>query len=263
MPSEYEKEQAAEKAAQDKAVAAVRAAVDADDTSFVSSVLADVLSGAKCGRLALEWVAERFWALRMPPVLDQLNRIYGKLVADGVTETKKIDFNDLDDAVWYEPSDKYKVVVHTMQNRNFLYIWRKDDDELAAMRFRKLHVRQFYDQFNDPRFGRGDDKYEKKEESKFKARVAKAGRAAAVKEASWMVEYADDGVQYPERLSLAAYRKLGFMCKYGDARDPGYILSWDEFGGKVDNAQISYHHLSLIEECYVPGMIYTLFEEEV
>lgn len=268
--SEYAKQQKQEEAARAKGLKAFQAAFDADDTISVSTVLAEYLNSAKsCGHLALQWTAEKFWALRMPAMMDQLNRIYAKLLKDRITEKKKIDFNDADDRVWYEPCRPYKVVVHTTQNYNFLYVWRKDDDKAgpgtlmsSGRGMRKLDVRRFFDRYDDPAYDRANDKFEKEEDEEFKKLVAKEGRAGAAREVWRLDHFADDGAQYPHRLSLEAYRKLSFEPRYGDARDPGYILSWDEFGQKVDDAIHQHTMLDHLEECFIPGMIYALFEEE-
>jgi hypothetical protein len=268
--SEYEQQQKKEEEARQAALAAFQKAFNVNDTIEVSTVLAQYLNSAKsCGHLALQWTAEKYWALRMPAMMDDLNRIYAELVKQKITEKKKIDFNDGDDHVWYEPSKPYKVVCHTTQNTNFLYVWRKSDAKLtpgclqvSGRGMRKLDVRRFFDRYDDPFYDRANDKYEKEENEKFKKAVAKEGRTAAIREMWLLEDFADDGVQYPKKLSLDAYRKLKFELDYGDARDPGYILSWDEFGQKVDDA--IHHHTMLyhLEECYIPGMIYALFEEE-
>jgi hypothetical protein len=261
-----------EEAERATALAAFQKAFSADDTINVSTILGQYLQDGKCGALALQWTAEKFWAMRMPAMMDQLNRIYDELVRRKISSEKKSrDFNDGDDRVWYERHNSYKVVCHTTQNYNFLYVWEKDDDNrgpgaegglMSGRGMRRLNVRRFYDRFDDPKYDRANDKFEKEEDEEFKKGVAKEGRAFAIREMWRIGDYADDGTQYPKRLSLDAYRKAGFEMDYGDARDPGYILSWDEFGQKVDDA--IHHHTMLdhLEECFIPGMIYTLFEED-
>lgn len=270
--SDYWKQQEEEEAERQKAVQAFRAAFNPDDTIDVSTVLAEYMKDAKCGHLALQWAIDKFWALRMPAIMDNLNRIYAKLVKDKITEKNAISFNDSDDKVWYEPCRGKKVLVHTTQNTNYLYIWRKDDEKvkpgalgaglISERGMRKLDVRKFYYRYDDPRYERATDKYEREEDEAFKKKVAKEGRQAAIKE-MWLLEnYADDGVQYPRKLSLLAYRALQFEPRYHDARDPGYVLSWDEFGQKVDNAMYQHELLHIMEDCFMPCLISAVFDEE-
>lgn len=207
---DYWQQQAKEEAERQAAIAAFKAAFNPDETIDVSTVLAEYMSNAKCGHLALQWTLDKFWALRMPPIIDTLNRLYAKLVKDKITEKKAIDFNDLDDKVWYEPCKDKKVIVHTTQNTNYLYIWRKEDDNLkpgvlgggaglASQRgMRKLDVRKFYDRYDDPRYDRANDKYEKEEDEAFKALVAKEGRAGVVREIWRLDDFADEWRAIPE-----------------------------------------------------------------
>jgi hypothetical protein len=268
MLDDFRQRMVKEEAERVKALADFLKAFSPDNSIGVSTLLADYLHTAKsCGHLALQWTVEKYWALRMPAMMQELNRIYDELLSKKITRNKKVDFNDADDRVWYEPSKPFKVVCHTTQSYNFLYIWKKDDEQLApgsafgavsGRGMRRLHVRRFYDHYREV----ASDKYEKEQDDKFKKAVMKDGRLAAIRE-MWLLEnYADDGVQYPKKLSLDAYRKLGFEPIYGDARDPGYILTWDEFAQKVDDA--IHHHSMLyhLEECFIPGMTYALFEKE-
>lgn len=71
-----------------------------------------------------------------------------------------------------------------------------------------------------------------------------------------------NGVQYPKKLSLQAYRDLKFEARYSDARDPGYVLSWDEFAQKVDNAMYQHELLHIMEDCFMPCLVSAVFGEE-
>lgn len=239
-------------------VAAVLRAVGAVDAATLSKILGRVIAAAPCGPLALEWTADRYWAGRMPGLLNTLDAVHARLVSAGVTEARKVVFNDLDDAVWYEPSAADKVLVHTTQSRNFLYVWPKD----RSPGLRELHVRFFYDRFDDPRFARTSDRFEREEDRAFKAAVARAGRAAVAGVGGWVTAYADDAAAFPERPSLDACRRADFRPRYGDARDPGYVLSWQEAFDKVDRAVASHHWLDLIVGYYAPNFETELFGEE-
>ncbi len=128
------------------AIAAVKLVVDPNYTSGVAILFADVLKDAQCGSLAIEWLAERYWSHQMPAVVASLNRLYGRLRR----QKSPLTFNDLDDKLWVEPDVEKKVLVHTTQSQNYLYIWPKVDVKLGPKDghrgLRQLHVRRFWDE---------------------------------------------------------------------------------------------------------------------
>lgn len=220
----------------------------------------------KCGDLTLKRLAECYWGLRMPSLLADLDRIHAELLKRQIVGSRARQFNDLDDAVWAEPHPTLRIVCHTDQNRNWLYVWPKENDGLSPrdlggvyrrMGFRRLHCRFFYDVLSP----NPTDSYEKERDQEFKQKVKADGRAGAVLEADELTRYADDAYAYPERHSLQYYRDNGFNMKYGDARDGGYVFSWDEAFERVDDAIHHHQQLSLIEGCMVPSLLYTLLGE--
>lgn len=245
-------------------VAAVGRIIDKNDSIETSEVIAEALAGGTCDALTVQWVVERFWHLKMPVVFDKLNAIYDKLDGGKVYgRASPIDFNDLDDRIWIEPHNTRRVLVHTMQSINHLYVWEKDDlmlspKALGRLRgFRQLHVRRFYDSFQSRL---DEDKgFSQEEDEKFRKRIAEGGIVEGARCASWLQDYCDDGSTYPRRHSLEAYRRAGFQLKYGDCRDPGYVLSWQEFKGKVDAAARYHHEIEHVVNCYVPSIEYAVF----
>lgn len=224
----------------------------------ISDVFAQCLDRFRSPALNLQWIADKFWGLRIAKLLPEFERIYKELVDKKITRKNKIDFNDADDTVFYLPCKTKRVFVHTGQNFNFIYVWDKD----RSPGFRRLHIRQFYDVYDI----KADPEYLKEEEDLFKKKVAKGGYKQAIIEAQGITEtWADDykGNPYPFRYSLKHYIDNDFEMKYGDARDYGYIASWEEFGAsKVESSLRNHTILDLVETCFVPCIIAELFENE-
>lgn len=239
----------------------------------VSNLFAHFIKDVKHGHHTIEWMAEAYWGLRVQSFIERLNRIYDKLVEDGHDVDNPFEFNDLDDEIWFEKTAKnLRVMPHTAQSINHLYVWsapaKKPILTFNGIEFNasELHIRRYYDRFDDPRFERTTDKHEIEDEKEIKALIAKKGRTAIVKLADGYIVYADDDKIYPKRLSLDYYRKKKFKFEYGDARDNGYILSWNYFmslvSPKVDHAISTHRHLATIDECDLPSMLNSLFDEE-
>jgi len=256
--SEFQKREQAEQEAIDKAVkTTIRAC---DGKARLDEVLARVLNQHSCPSLYLEWVSDKFWALQMPALLNDLNRIYDELVKRNITEKNKTDFNDMDDRVFFFPNKESRVIVHTGQSFRHIYIW--DNDRTPG--FRRLHVRRFWDVYDPKPKDKLSREWADRDEREFKAAVEKQGLKQAILKARHLSdEYADDykGNPYPYRYSLGHYKKNGFKVQYGDCRDKGYVLSWEEFKDKVDGSMYTHHIIKLITECFVPSILCALFGE--
>lgn len=100
----------------------------------------------------------------------------------------------------------------------------------------KFHVRQYYEVYKPKK-----DKWSEAEETEFKKNVEKHGMKYAIQNVRYLKKYADDLPKsyYPERLSLASFKKLiknsnlGYGDNpypvYWDVRDVGYVVSYEKF----------------------------------
>lgn len=248
---DFEEEIKRENLATEKAIETCVAAVR---ETAVDKVIAACLDAVSTPALFLQWAAERFWAAQFAKAMPDIERIYDALVEQKITQKDPLNFNDGDDDAFYIPHRTKKVFVYTTQNYNMLFVWDKRDTK-----YRQVHVRRFYDVYNP--VDKFDAEEETEEETEFKKKVAKEGYKPAIM-TDW-TGYADDYKEntYPDRYSLNHYGKK-FDMEYGDARDKGYIATWEEIGNKVDDA--IHHHgvLELLFTCYIPSLVYELFGDE-
>lgn len=226
----------------------------------------------------LERSSERMWALCAERyMIPAVERIHAALVAQGFTESNKLDFNDLDDKLFYIPVEdvvrKYsfvlpdeteahsyttsvKVFVHTTQNLDYLYVL----NEIIGRK--TFHIRRIWRTLKQDD---ADDMFE----------LGDGSLPVLLDNVSGLEEYTD----YPrvdeysrkwrsDRPSLEVYRDLGFLIPnaaapfsqinlYGDFRDRGYILSYEQEIFPEMNEYIKAEHVnsaecSLIMNCYLP-----------
>lgn len=235
-----------EKAIQAEAVQAIIKLTEGK--ARIDDVLPKVVDAHKCPSLYLEWMVEKFWGLQSPKLMVELNKCYDELVKKKHTERNKFNFNDCDDNAWYMKcrAKGRRVMCHTSQNRNHLYVWeemRYPDDRPD------MHIRRFYDVFDKERHGWSDDKDSMTVQQ-------------AINKAEHYKDFADVGYQYPKRLPLSAYKKADFKMKYGDGRDEGYVASYCGWKGDVHWAMSSHTELKVIHECYIPSLCCSLFEDK-
>lgn len=109
------------KKAVDKIETAFQEAVkDGDAHPF--NVLASFLISR--GFFSLEQVIEKYWGHKFQKnIIPKMEKIYAFLKKNKCTEKNKRQFNDMDDHVWMMPSKTTKVVCHSMQSSNLIYIW--------------------------------------------------------------------------------------------------------------------------------------------
>ncbi len=213
----------------------------------LDDVLPQVIDKHKCPSLYLEWMVEKFWGLQSPKLMVELNKLYDGLVEKKHTERKKFNCNDGDDNAWYMPCKVKgrRVMCHTTQNRNHLYVWeesRYPDDRPD------LHIRRFYDVYDKERHGWSDDK------------DLMTVQEAIDKAEHYHDKFADVTYQYARRYTLKAYKKANFQMQYGDGRDAGYVGSYDGWKGDVHWAMSHHTELKLIHECFIPSLCCELFE---
>lgn len=187
----------------------------------IDEVFPHVIDAHKCPSLYLEWMVEKFWGLQTPKLMVELNKCWEGLVKKRHTEKKKFDFNDCDDKAWYMPCRTHRVMCHTSQNFNHLYVWetpRYPNDKPD------LHIRRFYDIYDKERHSWSDDK---------------------------------DLMTVQEAIN----KKAKFQMKYGDGRDEGYVCSYNGWKGDVHWAMSTHTELKVIHECFIPNLCCCLFED--
>ncbi len=166
---------------------------DSDKIKSECSKIAQKLSQNECGELFLGWLMDEYWGhIVKDTLLPNANKIYDALVAKGITQDKKLDFNDADDTAFYIPSPTgVKVWVHTTQNLDFIYII---DDK-------KFHVRRIYRTWG-------------KRNSYQKVKDVIGSLKKALQNADYLSEYHDDHYEYSRRHSLDYYCKKNFRKNF-------------------------------------------------
>jgi hypothetical protein len=226
----------------------------------LSDVVAALIARTKTPHYCLETISNRFWGEYVcKHALPGLERVHAALVERAHDQNNKFDFNDLDDRIWYEPlDDKRKVIVHTMQNANWLYVW----DSTGG--YRGFHVRQWWKQYVPAK--KIKDKLNKEWCAAEEAEFRKKGIIYAIQKAERLRELWSDGMSdgmvAASRPSLEEYRKNNFKPQYGDVRDSGYILSYQERWNEIDGSFHHHRELEIMCTCLIPSMICALFEEE-
>lgn len=181
-------------------------------------------------QLNLEWTVDKYVQNKVEANLPDILFIHEKLKEHGHTEKNPYVYNDLDNKLFYFPHDSRKVFAMTSQNLNFLVIYEESG---TALKKRKLHIRRYWDRFDK------NDTFREEEDRECR----KKGMRYAITRADWINEnYSDNvpGNMYVNRPDLQwfKYKKfnLDFSEKlhwtkyssYGDCRDHGYVLSYEE-----------------------------------
>ena len=234
------------KAAVDKLEAAFQEAVkDRDVHSF--NIIASFLIGR--GFFSFEQTLEKYWAHKFQQkIIPKMEKIYSFLKKDKCIEKQKREFNDMDDHVWMIPNRTFKIVCHTMQSLNLIYIWDKQF----------FSVRRFWDELS---VEKGHYDLDKNED--FKKAVAEKGINGAMRFGN-IDSYSDDVLKKPKpkKPSLKTFKKAKFKLRYNDCRDIGYLATYDFYQKKVDRAINNDSFLEYLEDCYVQCLLNELFEEE-
>lgn len=211
---------------------------------------------ARSGTLHLEWVVDAYWGLVAEnTILPQVKAIHQELVKKNHTEEKPFRHNDADNIAFFIPQEDNKLVLidHGGESRNFLYVIKteskKNYDTNKYEETSAIHIRRYWDKFD--------------------------------KEKTWepKEECADDKKQYPSRPSLDLYKEINFEINYdgskksklrcyGDFRDNGYILSYNNYhlnyfkkenrGVHVEGSTYSFHDIALIGSCFLPSLASSL-----
>jgi hypothetical protein len=202
--------------------------------------------------LYIDWSLSAYLALQIEEALKRFHETHSICTKQNYIE-EPFDFNDLDNKVFAIPvqpneHELYpvrKVISVTTQNYNLLFVWQTNSIG------QKFHVRRYWDKWI------AEDKWDKEEEQQYKDK----GINHAIAKAEWIVEnYADDvpGNQYVRRPSLEWFAANGFQVddvkrhQYGDARDDGYVLSWESGVGRGEHGKVDtvIHHWYLAKESF-------------
>ena len=229
-----------------------------------AAIAAD-LAARPHGELDLAWAAAHFWGVRLSRAMDAREGVYERAVELELVGSGSARAWGCDNRLWVEEHPAYRVLLHTTQSQNFLYAWEQGSQELRPREgrrgLRRLHCRLWWERFED------EEKDSDRREAAagwLKAVRRRGGFEHAVRHAGELTRFADDGAQFPTRPSLEYYRSVGFAVGdkgvwhggggYGDARDPGYVFSWDEFTPRVDDAVHQHRYLEVITTCFIPDI---------
>lgn len=208
----------------------------------------------KRGIYNFEAMQARFWGIIFEQeIIPQMNKIYSKLVKEKHTEKNRHEFNDMDDHVFMIKNKTKKIVCHTMQNKNIIYIWNKD----TSSPFDSFSIRRFYDDFDIE-----NDSYHSDIDKRFKEDVEKRGILGLLRY-NYFDKYSDDVLDnpYPQKPSLNTFRKTDFKLTYDDCRDVGYVGTFSNLSKTVDKASSNHRQLQTIRDCDIKCLINELFEE--
>lgn len=160
----------------------------------------------QCARNLMQWQSERFWGLKTQQFIPEFVSVYEQLVDRGIDEDNKLVYNDLDYTIWVEPHPTLKIIVFRdifTDRKDNVYLFILDD---AIEGFSTFHIRTVYD----------------------KAKKRKNYNFGDLRD--W------------ERMSIGTHRKFAWKLMYGDGRDHGYVLSYDDFRNAVSYTG-DHHHI--------------------
>lgn len=150
---------------------------------------------SECSLLLMEWMFEKYWAVQLEPLLSKYEQVWRSLIKSG-----PVTWGDIDYTAKAESKDKMIVslICHPScaDDNTFLFIYEPSPYKLG-----KFHVRRCW-----PR----------------------------AKYYSWCEPKDRKGWHYLETASVAFYRRQNFALLYGDCRDLGYALTYEEFTRKID-----------------------------
>jgi hypothetical protein len=220
----------------------------------------------QCGILHLNWFLDAYWTKVTKEIfIPGLLAIYDKLVEKGIAEGNDTHWGDADGKLYYIPNKDRKVIVFTTQCRDYLFILSPiecveyfpdaPEGERIGERYEShsLHIRRIWRPYEP------GDIYNLKE--------IKSNLKKMLDSVETLEQYTDDFSQYPQRPSLELYRKINFNLDkyqesprfYGDFRDSGFILSYnDRYGGRLEGSQYSHNDLQGIATVDLGCMAYEM-----
>ena len=194
----------------------------------------DIGDAQDAGQLYLEWTVEHYVGRKVQANLEGIEMLGCVLEDKGFTEDAPFEFGT-DHKVFRIPHESKLVFCIESQSLRYIYIF---EDRPCS---RRLHIRRYYDEYD---FDGEKDEWDRRAEEEYK----EEGIREAIKQAFWLNEKWSDCLDfnsYPMRPSLQYFKDQNFEPKYGDDRDIGYVLSYDNLvRQRADGALYSYPEIS-------------------
>ena len=188
----------------------------------------DIGDPQDAGQLYLEWTVEQYVGRKVEANLDDIEAVVEWLREGGYTESNPYRYNDGDCKLFQIPHDDLLIFCAEGQTPRYIYILENH----PVLGNSRLHIRRYYDEYDKLEV----DDWQRKEEERY----TEKGIREAIKNAFWLSEGWSDcleGNSYPTRPSLKYFKDRCFKPKYGDGRDIGYVLSYDNLvQPKADSA---------------------------
>lgn len=179
----------------------------------------DIEDSKDAGQLYLEWTVEHYVGRKAEANLGDIRAVVTWLQEGGFTESNPYRYNDGDYKLFQIPHEDLLIFCAEGQTPRYIYIL----EDRRVLGSRGLHIRQYYDEYD---FDGEKDKWTLKLEAKY----TEGGIREAIKQAFWLNEGVSDCIEghgYPQRPSLQYFKDRNFDPRYGDSRDIGYVLSYD------------------------------------
>lgn len=160
----------------------------------------------QCASNLIQWQFERFWGLKTEQFLPEFRSVWEQLVDRDIFEDNALVYNDLDYTIWVEPHPTRKIIVFRdifTSRKDNVYLFILDD---SVPGFSRFHIRTVYD----------------------KAKKIKNYNFGDLRD--WA------------HMSIGTHRKFQWKMMYGDSRDHGYVLSYDEFRN-LASYDLNHHHM--------------------
>ena len=171
------------------------------------------------GNFGVEDAMDTYLARKIEDHIPRLETIYKHLVDNKHTEDNSWEYG-IDAYAFHIPDEKRRIFHIGRRSRNYL-IFLKDSHRIDLVNDclkegTELHIRRIYDSYNTY--------YDKKG---LNSDIKKGGAPKALISMDTLSELSDNikGWDYVYRPDLAWYKKREFKLKYGDCRDPGYVLT--------------------------------------
>lgn len=189
----------------------------------------DLEDSKEVGQLHLEWLVNDFAEKKVKDNIPDIDFIYQQLVANGYDEENRYEFNDMDNHLFYIPTDyidkfkrRFKVFVMTTQNTNYLVVRKLHEGRGLGGEYDATCFYRYWDEYDFA----PQDQWDIEEMNKFK----EDGVSEAILHAEWITQrYSDNipGRKYePCRPDLKWYKENNFKSSlFG-----GHIIEIGEYG---------------------------------
>jgi len=204
-----------------------------NDTITIPKILGDMIYSVEetmydkrgLNHLYFEWASERYMSDFIPEIIEAIKITQKYLIEGNHTEDNRGGHGCGDRYVWYIPHKTKIIQCHTSQNYNVILILDQNDYKT------ELHIRRFWESVDD---AREDDWDIERTKDGFDLKKL-------LVESQWLTERFSDnlpGNQFIHRPDLKMFKKAinsnsmgsesGRPLFFLDARDPGYVLSYEK-----------------------------------